>query len=100
MSITLVALYRRPDDVDAFLRHYYDVHLPLVRQTPHLIDVKIREVSSVVMGDLPIFLIAEMKFPDRATFDAAMASAENRVAGKDLMSFAKGLVTLLTLDEQ
>jgi hypothetical protein len=31
----------------------------------------------------------------RERFDAAMASAENRAAAKDLMSFAKELVTLV-----
>jgi len=36
-----------------------------------------------------------MHFPDRQRFDEAMASAENRAAGKDLMSFAKNLVTLV-----
>ncbi|MEN2793279.1 hypothetical protein ABC974_26885 [Sphingomonas oligophenolica] len=36
-----------------------------------------------------------MHFPDRARFDEAMASPENRAAGKDLMSLAKELVTLL-----
>ena len=44
-------------------------------------------------------MIAEMHFPDRTRFDEAMASAENRAAGKDLMSFAKGLVTLLVVED-
>ena len=50
-------------------------------------------------GEPDYFLIAEMHFPDQETFDAAMASAENRAASKDLMSFAKGLATLLVAQE-
>ena len=34
MTVKLVALYRKSDDVDAFMRHYEQVHLPLVRKTP------------------------------------------------------------------
>lgn len=51
------------------------------------------------MGEPPYFLIAEMIFPDRARFDEAMASPENRAAGKDLMTFARELVTLLVTED-
>lgn len=43
--------------------------------------------------------MAEMHFPDRARFEEAMASPENRAAGKDLMSFAKEIVTLLVTEQ-
>lgn len=99
MTVKLVALYRRPDDVDAFLRHYEDVHLPLVRQTPHLEKAEIGYVTGSPMGEPPYFLIAEMHFPDRARFDEAMKSPENRAAGKDLMSFARDIVTLMVVEE-
>ena len=42
---------------------------------------------------------AEMTFPDRERFDDAMKSPENRAAGKDLMSFARDLVTLVVAEE-
>jgi uncharacterized protein (TIGR02118 family) len=44
-------------------------------------------------------LIAELHFADEAAFDAAMASPENRAAGKDVMNFAKGLVTMVVATE-
>jgi uncharacterized protein (TIGR02118 family) len=92
----LIALYQTPDDPDAFLRHYNDVHMPLVRKTPGLVKAEAYRVTANAMGGaVPYFLIAEMTYPDKATFDVAMASPENRAAGKDLMSFAKGKVTLL-----
>lgn len=51
-------------------------------------------------GPSPYFLIAEMHFADDAAFDAAMASPENRAVGKDVMTFAKGLVTMLKVHEE
>ena len=91
----LIALYDAPDDPEAFLAHYRDVHLPLVLQTPGLLKAEAEQVKAKVMGEAPdVFLIAQMTYPDKAAFDAAMASPENRAAGKDLMSFARGKVTL------
>jgi uncharacterized protein (TIGR02118 family) len=95
----LIALYTQPDDPQAFLAHYNEVHMPLVAQTPGLVSAQINRVEANIMGgESPYFLIAEMTYPDKATFDTAMASPENRAAGKDLMSFARGKVTLLAAD--
>ena len=96
----LIALYDRPDDEEAFMAHYTSVHMPLVQATPGLIAAKAWRVKANAMGgEAPLFLVAEMSYPDKATFDAAMASKENRAAGKDLMSFARDKVTLLIAEE-
>jgi len=100
MTIKLVALYRKPDDVDAFMQHYEEVHIPLVAKTPHLMKTVVGKVTGSPMGESPYFLIAEMYFPDAERFREAMRSEENRAAGKDLMSFARDLVTLFFVEEQ
>lgn len=100
MTVKLIALYTKPEDPEAFMRRYRDIHLPLVMQTPHLLRAEINEVTGSPMGGEPAYyLIAQMSFPDQAKFDEAMRSPENRAAGKDLMSFAKDLVTLLVVRE-
>lgn len=100
MAVKLFALYAKPDDEEAFLRHYHDIHLPLVRKVPGLRSATISRVDTDLMGGEPAyFLIAEMTFADQAAFEVAMASPENRSAGKDLMNFAKGKVTLLSATE-
>jgi len=96
MTISLLAIYSQPPDESAFLKHYHEVHLPLVMKIPGLGSAKTNRVErNLLGGPLPYFLITEMRFPDFGTFDAAMASAENRAAGKDLANFAQGFVTLL-----
>jgi uncharacterized protein (TIGR02118 family) len=61
-----------------------------------------RFVSSRVWGaprgEPAYYRVAEMWFPDRAAFDQGMASDENRAAGKDLMSFAREVVTMIFVD--
>src|SRR5438309_818063 len=98
--IKLIALFTRPDDVEAFEQHYNEVHLPLIRQVPGLRKLVVNNVWGAPPPPRPpappppdYYKIAEMWFDDRAAFDAAMASPENRAAGKDLMSFARELVT-------
>ena len=100
MTTKLIALYRQPEDAAAFLQHYDEVHVPLVRRLPHLQSIVVNRVTGSPIGEAPYFLIAEMHFADRAQFDEAMASPENRAAGKDLMSFARDVVTLLVVEER
>ena len=98
MTVKLIALYKKPDDEVAFLQHYHEVHMPLVMKTPHLTKAEINRITGAPFGDPAYFMIAAMHFPDRSRFDEAMASQENRAAGRDLMAFAKGLVTLLVAE--
>jgi uncharacterized protein (TIGR02118 family) len=93
--IKLVALFRRPDDVQAFDQHYNEVHAPLMRRVPGLERMEVTRNLQAFRGEPQYYLIAEMYFRDREAFDRAMASEENRAAGKDLMSFARDYVTLL-----
>jgi uncharacterized protein (TIGR02118 family) len=97
--VKLLALYTRPENPEAFLDHYAKVHLPLMAQVPGLQKTVVNRVDKALLGEAPYFLIVEMRFADQAAFDAAMASPENRAAGKDLMSFARGLVTLVVVTE-
>ncbi len=100
MAVKLVALYRKPDDVDAFMTHYEQVHLALVAKTPHLMKTVIGKVTGSPMGEAAYFLTTEMFFPDANRFKEAMRSDENRAAGKDLIEFAGKLVTLFVVEEQ
>ena len=97
--VKLIAIYDSPDDPIAFFHHYETVHAPLVKKTPGLQSFVLNRVTGeIVGGSLSYTLIAEMTFPDRATFDAAMKSPENEAVGQDLMSFAKGKVTVVVAD--
>ena len=67
-----------PDREQEYNTWYNEVHLPLVQKTPGLAKAEVCCVTANAMGgEVPYFLIAEMTYPDKATFDAAMASPEN-----------------------
>jgi uncharacterized protein (TIGR02118 family) len=92
----LIALYRTPEDVDAFLAHYRKHHAPLVAKIPGLVKMEITSIERTLMGEPGNFLLAEMYFADADSFRAAMKSPENGATGADLANFADGLVTVMT----
>lgn len=91
-----MALYGQPDNWDAFVKYYDEVHAPLVRKVPGLKKLVVNRIKSNAFGgESPYCLIAEMQFESKDDFDRAMQSDENKAAGKDAMSFAAGLITSL-----
>src|SRR5919202_599971 len=93
--IKLLALFKRPEDVEEFDHHYREVHAPLMSRVPGLERMEVTRNIQAFRGEPPYYLVTEMYFRDRASFDAAMASEENRAAGKDLMSFASEQLTMV-----
>jgi|SRR5215207_6866951 uncharacterized protein (TIGR02118 family) len=93
--IKMVALFKRPEDVESFDRHYTETHAPLMRSVPGLLNMEVIRDLKAFGGEPAFYTMAVMTFRDKESFDAAMASPENRAAGKDLMSFAKEYVTLV-----
>jgi uncharacterized protein (TIGR02118 family) len=91
----LIALFSRPDNVEEFDKHYDEVHAPLMKKVPGLQRLVVSRNLRAFAGDSPYYLIAEMHFADKDAFKAAMASEENKAAGKDVMSFAGKLVTMV-----
>ncbi len=91
----LIALFSHPDNVEEFDRHYDEVHAPLMKKVPGLQSLVVTRNLRSFGAESPWYLIAEMIFQDRDAFKAAMASEENQVAGKDVMSFAGKLVTMV-----
>ena len=65
---------------------------------PGLRKLVVNTVWGAPRGEPAYYKISEMWFDDRAAFDAAMASPENRAAGKDLMSFARDYVTMVFVE--
>ena len=100
---TLLALYRRPDGGDEalaeFERRYAAEHLPLVAGTPGLLSTEVRRVTEALGGSTDIVLVTAMRFDDRASLDAGLASDAMRAAGRNLREIAPGLATLLVLED-
>ena len=97
--VKLVALYRKPADTAAFDKAYFETHVPLVKKIPNLRRVDVSRVTGAPRGEPEFYLVTSMYFDDKGTMDIAMASPENAEAGKNLMSFARGLVTFMFAED-
>jgi len=94
-KVKVFALYRKPDDVEAFMRHYQEVHLPLVRKTPGLERIEVNRVTGEGSGQEPeYFLITEMVYPDQDAFRTAIRSDENRAVMRDAGQLAGDRLTV------
>jgi uncharacterized protein (TIGR02118 family) len=96
--IKLIALYREPADIQAFEDHYTEKHTPLIQKMPGLKKLEVSRVNNALAGDARYYLIASMYFENEDTLNAALASPEGKAAGKDLMDFAAGIVSLLVAE--
>ena len=97
--VTLTALFKKPEDTAIFDEHYEKVHSPLMKKVPGLRKMEVTRFSKMLtpanalISEQP-YLQCTMYFDNMVSFKAAMASDENKAAGKDLMSFAGPLVSM------
>ena len=96
--VKLVALYKKPEDSQAFDDHYFNTHMPLANKMPGLKKVEISKALGAPGGEAEYYLMAELYFEDMEALKAAMSSPEGKAAAKDVMSFAKEIVSMMFVD--
>jgi uncharacterized protein (TIGR02118 family) len=96
--VKLIALYKKPADVDAFEQHYAQIHIPLVEKIPGIRKTEWTRFLAAPQGEAPYYMMYEMYFDSMESYQVAMKSEENKIAGQDLLSFAKDSVTLMVAE--
>lgn len=92
----LIALYKHPEDPIAFDQHYNEVHVPITEKIPGLREIRVTKFSMTPMGkQAPYYLMCEMIYDNMDDLKNGLRSEEGKASGKDLMSFAGDLVTLM-----
>lgn len=97
-----VVMYDIPSDVDAFERHYNDVHIPLAKLYPGLRRYTRSHEPAAVIGE-PCYMVVMLDWDDMATLEAALGSEIGRRAAEDaavnLARYATFRGLILQLDE-
>ena len=96
----LIAIYKIPNDKDAFETHYKEVHMPITRKIPKLKEARLNRVFGTPAGKSNLHVIAELCFANKDDFKFAMGSEEAAASGKDLMGFAKEIVAVHFAEEE
>jgi uncharacterized protein (TIGR02118 family) len=74
----------KPEDLEAFERHYEEVHAPLAAAIPGLQKLALTRTSDTLGdGASPFHRIAELWFADREACNAAAETPELEAAAKD-----------------
>lgn len=98
---TMLAIYRKPADPEAFLARYHEGHAPLVRSLPGLVSLAVTQVERTYGdGEGAPFLVAAMTFNDSDALKSALKSPEMAAVGADVAQFAEGLVTIVSGETQ
>ncbi|WP_037366111.1 EthD family reductase [Amycolatopsis orientalis] len=90
----LTVAYGRPEDAEAFDRHYARVHRPLAERVPGLVGFSARHCSALDGSEPPYYLVAELSFLTEDSLTEALSSPEGQAAAADLENFADGGVTM------
>lgn len=99
--VKLVALYKKPQNPEEFDRHYFDIHMPLAQQIPGLKRAEVAKIVGSPQGESEYYMIAELYFDDMDALKAGMSSPEGKAAAKDVMSFAKDIISMMfAVDEK
>lgn len=95
----VIALYKQPEDKEAFDEHYFNVHGPLTAKIPGLREMVVTKIVGSPMGKSEFYLQCEMIYDDMPSLQKAMKTDEGMASGKDAMKFAGDILTLMIGEE-
>jgi len=98
--VKFIALYKKPANTAEFDKRYFDEHLPLANKIPGLKRCEVSHIVGSPMGESEYYLMAELYFENMDALKAGMGSPEGKAAGKDVMMFAKDIVTFMFAEEK
>ena len=86
----MVVIYPTPKDIEAFDRHYFDIHVPLAKKLRGLrkYEVSSGPIASPMGGAGTIHRIGTLYFDDLASLQKAFASPEGQAAAADRRIYA------------
>lgn len=88
--VRFIVLWKNtPTDVEAFERHYREVHIPLAKRMTGLRRYTLSRDPTAVRGDSPHYRIAELDWDDMRSLRRAFESPEGRAVGEDVAKLAE-----------
>jgi uncharacterized protein (TIGR02118 family) len=85
----MVVIYKKPDDVEAFQRHYFEKHVPLAKRLP---GIRKYEVSQGPImspaGPSDAWMVATLHFDSAAAIRDAFSSEVGKECAADRREFA------------
>lgn len=86
--IRFLVLYPEPIDVEAFERHYLEVHIPLAKKLPGLRRYSVGRNATAIRGGDPYYLVAELEWDDMASLQRDFKSELGQETARDVDNLA------------
>ena len=80
-----VVMYDTPSDIEAFERHYREVHIPLTKQLAGLRRYTVSHDATRVIGE-PYYLVAMLDWDDLESLGAALDSEAGNKTAEDAIT--------------
>lgn len=96
--VRLLVLYSQPSDVDAFERHYRDVHVPLVKRLAGLKRYTISRNVTPLRGGDAYYLVAALEWDSLEAATSALQSPEGQATREDVANlevFSPGVRSMI-----
>jgi uncharacterized protein (TIGR02118 family) len=87
--VRFIILGRTPTDIEAFERHYREVHIPLAKKMAGLRRYTLSGNPSVARGGPPHYRTAELDWDHMASLRRAFDSPEGRATSEDVANLAR-----------
>lgn len=87
----MTVIYKTPKNIEAFEKHYYNVHIPLAKQLPGLIKYEISKGNIIsTTGNEETFLIGTLYFDSLDAIKKAFDTEIGRQCAADRKILAPG----------
>ena len=79
----MIIMYEQPKDKIGFEKHYFDVHVPLGKKIPNIINNSIHHIIQSQNTSLDLYLMTILEFENMEKLQEAFASPEAKLAEED-----------------
>ena len=80
----MIAIYKTPKDIEAFDKHYFEVHIPMAKKLPGLLKYDVgRSPIISTTGHSDIYCISTLYFESLDAIKIAFASPQGQLCAAD-----------------
>lgn len=91
-----LVMYEAPSDVEAFERHYWDVHIPLAKQLPGLRRYTVSRDARPVVGE-PYYIVGMLDWDDMPSLVKAFESKIGEQCATDVLEHLSRYSTIRSM---
>ncbi|MFC5407508.1 EthD family reductase [Cohnella soli] len=84
--MTFVILYNEPKDIEAFEKHYREVHIPISKKLPGLRRYSLSRNIAPISAEGPYYLVAELDWDSMDDLKKAFQSPAGEAARDDVIA--------------